>query len=137
MAYRESWEEAVRQAISATGRSVRSLAPKVGCTASYIGAWQLGQVPNETLVRSFARVTGADEEKMLRAAGYLPPWNADDAFMDGVRCAREEKGAPIMVSTEEMPLDDATEEDVLRALIAIRKRENLSPDCPCLSGYSP
>jgi hypothetical protein len=107
------------------------MAPEVGCSASYIGQWQLGQVPDEDLVRAFARATDSNEDELLRAAGYLPPYDADAAFMAGIRCAAAEKGDYILVSTEEMPIEHATEEEVARAVRAIRIREGLSPECAC------
>jgi transcriptional regulator with XRE-family HTH domain len=121
VAYRESWGEAVRQAINASGRSVRSMAPEVGCSSSYIGQWQLGQVPDEALVRSFARVTGLDETGLLRAAGYLPPFDPDLAFMAGARQIAAECGE-IRADSRELELAEATPEEVARVLDAIRKR---------------
>jgi len=131
VAYSTQFERVVKRVMG--DLSYRSVAKEMGVTHSYVGEMYSGRIPSRDVVIKLAEVLKANADELLIAAGYAPlsaRWDADLSFMAGIRRLAEQVGEPIMVSTEELPLADASEADVQRALDAIRKRIGKPVDEP-------
>jgi hypothetical protein len=81
-----------------------------------------GWPPGLEIVERLATRANEDVNTWRRLYGYAPVRNALGEFAAGVQRLAEEKGEPILVSTEEMPAKDASEEQVAEALEKLRAR---------------
>jgi transcriptional regulator with XRE-family HTH domain len=113
-------------------RSQRQLARDTGFSHTAISDMEFGYVPKYHRLADLAEVLELDGDgrrALFATAGYTladeakpEGWDGDRAWIDGIRSLWERYGEVRISDTQELPLADASEEDVARSLAAIRAR---------------
>jgi hypothetical protein len=121
----ERFGEAVSRVLDERGLSLRAQRALTGIDHDTAAQMRQGVIPRMDKVIQFARAFGQSVNDWLEMAGYEPiepEWDPDRALMLGIRQIQEETGADFQISAGELQLKEATPEEVVAILAAIRSR---------------